>query len=194
MINDGYASAIAGTLSREIATTNQRTPNIPQTNYFLNAVAYEVASGEGPADGWENIGIYTQQNSSEFGWQTAVVPAIKLFKQHSADICYGYMDIETARKYRHYGSTTQHVSTVMLITTHAITFTVDGQITSSNGGTVDITAVDSVRGIKVGSTSRTGNGSYSITVYDNVNNHYAEAYESATYLGRSANGTPNGSA
>ncbi len=210
MINDGYASAIAGTLSREIATTNQRTPNIPQTDYFLNAVAYEVTShlfntgwnklmaevvsGEGSADGWETVGIYTQQNSSEFGWQTAIVPAIKVFKQHANDVCYGYMNIENARKYRHYGSTTQHVSTVLVMTIHAITFTVDGSITASNGGTVDITAVDGVRGLKVGSTSRTGNGSYSITVYDNVNNHYAEAYESATYLGRSANGTPNGSA
>ncbi len=210
MINDGYASAIAGTSTREIATTNQKTPNIPQTNYFLNAVSYyitahgtsngwtrltaEVVSGESKADGWENVGTYMQQNHGEFGWHTYVVPAIGLFKKNPSDTIMGYMDIETARKYRHYGSITQHVSTVLVMTMHAITFTVDGQITSSNGGNVDITAVDSVRGIKVGSTSRTGNGSYSITVYDNVNNHYAEAYESATYLGRSANGTPNGSA
>jgi hypothetical protein len=209
MINDGYSSPIAGSGQREIATTNQRTPNIPQTDYFLNAVAYEVtsflfntgwqklmaevAAGEGPADGWETIGIYTQMHSSELGWLTYIVPALSKFKQHPNDTIYGYMNIETARKYRHYGSTTQHVSTVLILTMHSISFTVDGSITASNGGTVNVTAVDEARGIKVASGSRSGNGSYSMTVYDNVNDHYSEGYESGTYLGRSATGKPNGS-
>ncbi len=210
IINDGYTSPIAGAGQREIATTNQRTPNIPQTNYFLNAAAYEinsnlfntgwqkllaeVVSGEGAADGWETMAIYTQMHSSEFGWLTTVIPAVKKFKRHPNDSIYGYMNIENARKYRHYGTTTQHLSTILVMTMHAITFTVDGTISSSNGGTVNISAVDEVLGVREGSTSRTGNGAYSITVYDNTNDHYAEAYESATYLGRSASGKPNGSA
>ncbi len=211
MIHDTYTTAIAGTAALQVVTTNQKTPIIPQTNYWLNSVSYEVisnsssfswmryqaevASGEGSADGWVSAVYYVQNAHGELGWYTYVLPTNRLFKTNPNDTTSGgFLDIENARKYRLYGGLTQHSGSHVLITTHAITFTVDGQITSSNGGTVDITAVDQTRGCKVGSTSRTGNGSYSITVYDNVNSHYAEAYESATYLGRSANGTPNGSA
>ncbi len=211
MIHNTYTTAIAGTAAFEVATTNQRTPIIPQTNYFLNCASYEVisnsqsfswmryfaevVSGEGAADGWMQVRDYVQSAHGEQGWYTYVLPATQVFKRNPSDTTSGgVLNIENARKYRLHGGLSQHTGSHLVITTHAITFTVDGSITDSNGGTVNITAVDESRGCKMGSTSRTGNGSYTITVYDNVNDHYAEAYESSTYLGRSATGKPNGSA
>ncbi len=211
MIQDTYTTAIGGSAAVQVATANQRTPIIPQANYFLNNVSYEVisrsqsyswmrlfievVSGEDAADGWKQAVDFVQSAHGEHGWYTYVLPANGIFKKYPTDSTSGgVLDIENARKYRLYGGLSHHPGMHLVITTHAITFTVDGSITDSNGGTVNISAVDEARGIKVGSTSRTGNGSYSITVYDNVNDHYAEAYESATYLGRSATGKPTGSA
>ncbi len=210
MIADFYSTVIAGTAVREIATANQRTPNIPQANYFLNGTMFEcmhnmtgganffalfaeVLSGEGDNDGWAMIDNVTPTGSGEFGWFTSYFSGRENWKRYPNAPSSGYnLDIETARKYRLYGNFTMQASLVRVLTTHSITFTVDGNVTGSNGGTVEIGVFDKDRGVKVGSTSRSGNGSYSVTVYDNVNDHYSEAQESDSYLGRSANDKPNG--
>ena len=44
------------------------------------------------------------------------------------------------------------------------------------------------------STSRSGNGAYTATVYDNTLGHFSEAREDGTHIGRSDNFTPSGSA
>jgi hypothetical protein len=83
----------------------------------------------------------------------------------------------------------------MILTYHAITFTVSGNVTGSAGGSVDIDCYtengDEIW--HIGSTSRTGNGSYSLTWFDNVYNCYAEARESGTLIGRSDNDVAAGS-
>jgi uncharacterized protein YodC (DUF2158 family) len=43
-------------------------------------------------------------------------------------------------------------------------------------------------GEKILETSRTGDGSYSVTWYDGTETLYTEAYESSTKVGRSDNG------
>jgi hypothetical protein len=79
------------------------------------------------------------------------------------------------------------------LTYHAITFTVTGTVSDSAGGTVNLACYRKSDGLKLGSTSRVGNGSYTITIYDNTETVFAEARESAALLGRSDDGTATGS-
>jgi len=69
------------------------------------------------------------------------------------------------------------------LTYHTISYTISGTISGSNGGTVNIEAYRTDNGEKIASTSRTGNGSYSMTWYDNTIPVFVFAYESSTYKG-----------
>jgi hypothetical protein len=77
---------------------------------------------------------------------------------------------------------------VHLLTYHAITYTVSGTIYGSAGGTVTIDLHRSDTGEKVATTTRSGNGAYSLTWYDDTVDVYVVAYEAAGRLGRSKNG------
>ena len=103
--------------------------------------------------------------------------------------------IETARKYRYTNLGTCAKGVAMILTFHTITFTVSGDVTGSSGGSVDIDCFteDGDEILHIGTTSRTGNGSYTLTWYDNVYNCYAEARESGTLIGRSDNAVATGS-
>lgn len=68
---------------------------------------------------------------------------------------------------------------------HDYTYTVSGNITDSAGGTVTINLHDNTTGTELANTSRSGNGSYSFTWYDNTALVHADAYEDSTHLGRS---------
>ncbi|GIV35408.1 MAG: hypothetical protein KatS3mg031_2943 [Chitinophagales bacterium] len=78
--------------------------------------------------------------------------------------------------------------TVVAVTYHSISYTVNGSISGSSGGTVDIRlhTVDfqtrtfapiGTRSINAANTSRTGDGAFSLTWYDNTNNVYITAVE-----------------
>lgn len=73
----------------------------------------------------------------------------------------------------------------MIITYHTITYSITGTISGSGGGTVNVAAYRTDTGEKIGSTSRSGNGSYTITWYDNTIDVFAEALEDAAHMGRS---------
>jgi hypothetical protein len=75
-------------------------------------------------------------------------------------------------------------------TYHAITFAVADDISGSGGGTVNIDVFNSLDDTLIASTSRSGDGAYSVTVYDDTNAHYAVAREDSTHMGRSDDGTP----
>lgn len=76
------------------------------------------------------------------------------------------------------------------LTYHAITYTVSGTVYGSAGGTVTLSLHRSDTHEVVLTTSRTGNGAFSFTWYDNTVDVYVVARESDTRLGRSKNGTP----
>jgi hypothetical protein len=75
------------------------------------------------------------------------------------------------------------------MTYHTITYTVSGSVTGSAGGTVNLELERDGTDELVLSTSRTGNGSFSFTWYDNTENVYVSAREDSTHLGRSDQGT-----
>lgn len=80
----------------------------------------------------------------------------------------------------------------MYLTYHSITFTVSGTVTDSAGGVVDLSLHRESSGERIKVASRTGNGSYSFTWFDNTASVYVDAYENATHTGRSADAVATG--
>jgi hypothetical protein len=76
------------------------------------------------------------------------------------------------------------------LTYSSISYSVSGNISESNGGTVNLSLFDAVTNQLLANSSRVGNGAYSMKCFSNINNVYVVAYEDGTHLGRSANGTP----
>lgn len=95
-------------------------------------------------------------------------------------------DIESSRSHIVTANLTQSIMINQYVTYNSITYTISGTISGSNGGAVTIEAYRADTGQQISSTSRTGNGSYSMTWYDNTINVFVIAYESSTYKGMSA--------
>lgn len=77
----------------------------------------------------------------------------------------------------------------LMVTYHAIAFAVAGVVSGSAGGTVTLNLHRASDGEQLGTTTRSGDGSYSIPWYDDTEDVYVEAYEDGTHLGRSDNST-----
>lgn len=186
-------------------------PVIPETNYYITAsgtqlitmmnatatpagvcVQTERLPGEGGVK-WEECYIDITQTDPEVGYVFGYSQIKDLFDRWPNDPDSTRMDMEVARRWQVYlpganGATPCWVSLNLIFTYHAITYSVTGNITNSGGGTVTINACRATTGERILTTSRVGNGSYSMTWYDNTENIYVEARESATLLGRSDNG------
>lgn len=186
---------VQGTAAQQqVWTSPSEAPIIPETNYFLNHVGVKTAiqgsaavvpnnysltarinSGEG-AQNWYGADAIIQQQDTETGIYTHFQDFNGFFKQWPADVREGRYDIETARNWRLSSQGNFMMESLkLLITYHGITFTTtDGatsaQVTDSSGGTVDISLHRKSDGLKVASTTRTGNGNYELTYYDNTEN------------------------
>ncbi len=198
-----------GDLIQKLQVAADTTFNIPETDYFITGLTYqimiqtitgaaayalavltEVQSGEGDGAGWAAIYSSIYSSDAEVGYSIMWGLARTQFKRWPNDPGRGdgnVLDIETARNYRFDSNITAAISWQMygLLTYHSITYSISGTIAGSSGGTVNIKAYRTDTGEKIGSTSRSGNGSYSITWYDNTIDTFAEAWESSALLGRS---------
>lgn len=195
-------------------TYSAYAPNIPETGYYINWVGFvqgthqvttafanayttyaQITSGEG-AQNYIPIILTISHNDTECGLYIDCADFNEFFKQWPADARTGRYDIETARDYRQTMLAATQVyfhSLVMWLTYHSITFTAAGDITGSSGGSVDIELHRESDGLVLATTSRTGNGAYSMTYYDNTEACFVEARESGTLIGRSDDGTLSGS-
>jgi hypothetical protein len=210
-----YVSGWPATTGMRRQLTSDTTPIIPETNYWLTGAGFqlilmpfgtsagtiggaflgEVQAGEGEGAGFRPFYNFIYQSLAEISPSVMFARARDDMKRWPNDPDTNRLDIETTRQYRY--DTNLQVSTTngaifqsyMMLTYHAITYTIAGTITNSAGGTVTITAHDDTNNLVIGSTTRTGNGSYSITWYDNTSNVYTEAVESSVLIGRSATGT-----
>jgi hypothetical protein len=187
--------------------TTAGAPSIPEANYFITSLGFSMnfmqgiaqqgvtikaerlASGEGGLK-FENVYSDMSANAAEIGVYTVFAQARTLFKRWTGDVDTERLDIETNRRYvvNSASAVTWLNDLIMSFTYHSITSTVSGNITNSNGGTVDISLHRAATGEKVLETSRVGNGAYSFTWYDNTEDLYVEAYEDNTYKGRSGIG------
>ena len=187
-------------------------PTIPETNYWVNGMGFqmnhwdaasanglvfsaEVLSGEGADDGWRDLYADLILKDAERGCQQIWCRSRGDFRRWPNDTDTNRMDVEGSRKYRYANVATCAKGVVLILTYHAIIFTVAGDITGSAGGTVDIDGYmeDGADILHIGSTSRVGNGAYSLTWYDNTAQCYAEAWESSTLIGRSDSAVAAGS-
>jgi hypothetical protein len=186
-------------------------PVIPETKYYITALGTQLVvqtnATTGPggvnvtverlaAEGgvkWEEAYTDISQHDSEVGVFLTYSQIKDLFDRWPGDPDANRMDLEVARRWGIYtpgtnGAATVWVSLNLVMTYHTITYTVAGNITNSAGGTVTINVCRANTGERVLSTSRVGNGAYNLPWYDNTENLYVEARESATLLGRSDNG------
>lgn len=187
--------------------TTAGAPTIPETNYFVNALGFHfqfmqgvaqqgttikaerLASGEGGLI-FERIYADVSQHDSELGIYDIYCQARSFFNRWAGDTDSSRLDLETNRRYiiNSSNGVTWPLQLTMMLTYHTITYTVSGNITDSDGGTVNIDLHRVNSGEKVLSTSRSGNGVYSFTWYDNTEEVFCVARENNDFIGRSANG------
>lgn len=184
-------------------------PDIPETTWFLTAVGMhyiytsnssgnaagvhigvERLSGEGGLI-WENAYEALGGTDPEVGIRQAWAQARSVFRRFRdgsiTDADTDRLAFETARRWRVClgGSCASFDHLDMYFTYHSITYTVSGTVNGSNGGTVTLNLHRDSNGEKLMTTTRSGNGSYSFTWFDNTEDVYVDAYEDATHLGRS---------
>lgn len=184
--------------------------NIPETAYYANVIngdlrsymaspssgmislSAERASGEYWGDGWTRQHRSIYNGETENGYWRFMDEMDSVFKAYPNEPS-NKLALETSRRWRLASLHATYASIGLWVTYHTITFTAAGDITDSGGGTVDISLHRVSDGALIDTTSRTGNGAYSMTYYDNVDTYFVEARESGTLLGRSENGTLAGS-
>lgn len=175
--------------------------NIPESNYYVVGLSFELVgtilasatfggcsevefqTGEGPEMGWDQIAAWTYVADGETGTVWMISAGRDLFNRWTGSP-EDLMDLETTRPYRYNNADTINMASRAWLTYHSITATVSGTISGSGGGTVNLELHD-YNGDKILSTSRVGNGAYSFTWLDNVDNVYVTGYETSTYKGMS---------
>jgi hypothetical protein len=190
---------------------------IPESSYFINSFGFQNTTIQ--TAGATVLGTTDLERLSAEGgvtWDSAdnrVVAAtdnevgVRIFYQNETPVVKQFpsdlrkwndlsrLDIETSRRYRVtiQGIVAGWVASAAIVTYHSIGFTVGDSVSGSGGGTVNLYLQNS-DGVRLLSTSRVGNGTFSFTWYDNTANVYVDAYEDTTHLGRSEPGTATGSA
>lgn len=190
---------------RDISAPN-RLFNIPETSYYITGLSTELigtvlasgtfggcfeaelGSGEGAQAGWDTLQSWTYISDAEVGVLWMIAASRDNFNRWTGSP-EGLMDIETTRQYRVCNPDAIDVGGRSWLTYHSIATTVSGTISGSGGGTVNLELHD-YNGNKILSTSRVGDGAYSFTWLDDVDNVYVTAYESAIYKGMSKTATP----
>lgn len=192
-------------------TTAAAAPAIPESNYWLvsavvefhavsiaatsgaQAVVAERTAGEGEGLGWESLYVGQYRADSEVMTQMVLGASRSAWKRYPNDTDDSRMDIETARLFRIDTNPASGVGLGLWYSYHTIQFTVGGTVSASDGGTVDIALHRTSDGELLDSTTRSGDGVFSFTWYDNVEDVYTEATDASGNTSRSIDGTATGS-
>jgi hypothetical protein len=179
--------------------------NIPESSWYVAGVAFDLMgnmsataatgvtvqaerlSGETPGAGWVDLASGIIARDAERGVVRSVGAAREEWQRWPGDPDSSRLATESTRQYRICSATGMTAGVRAWLTYHSITYTVAGDITGSAGGLVDIEVYRS-SGEKIGKTSRTGDGAWSLVWYDDTETLFAVAKESSTLLGRSDDG------
>lgn len=181
---------------------------LPETDHFINnlglVLQYSTNGGDSSSDVtvlverlaeeggiiWESLYQDISETDPETGVSVIYFNTKDLFQKHSGDSTKNAMDYQINRKCKICFSNTTDAFTELnyIITYHSIPFTVSGTISNSSGGTVNLKLFSTDDNKIKLSTSRSGNGAYSFTWFDNTIPVYVDAYESNTRTGRSGQG------
>ena len=201
--------SVTGTGAPSVQTTlAAQAITIPESDYFItafgtsckyipngtnivqgNIVQVERLSGEGGII-WEPAYADLAGTDGETGVYHSYSQARDLFLRFPGDTM-GHesrLDFETSRRWRWAvgNGVAAFGQLAAIFTYHTITYTVSGSVTGSAGGTVYIDLIRDGAPLEIlKTTTRTGNGSYSFTWYDNTIEVYTSAYEDSTHVGRS---------
>ncbi len=158
----GWYKADAPILEYSSDTVAPKTPTIPETDYFLNAVALQAtwltqadktqqairiqaqrAGSEGPAGdgaGWVNIyhgalGIANPITGSSENWlRWTTADATRLFTRWTGDVDTTRMNLETARRWQFLTHGGTWVGSIgLFVTYHSITATAQGTVRGTAG-------------------------------------------------------------
>lgn len=193
-------------------TVSATAPAIPESDYFITAlgtqlivqpsgttapsgytVLVERLAAEGGIE-WEAAYIDSSQTDPEIGVFTMYAQMRTLFKRFPGDIDPDRMDLETARRWKVHinGSTAVScwISLGISMTYHAITYTVADSISGGFSGTVTLGLHRSESnanspGDLVKTTTRSGDGAFSFSWYDDTETMYVTAND-GTNVGRSS--------
>jgi hypothetical protein len=210
VIDDGFGIAAADTAQK---TTVSTATTIIESSYYLNSFGIEYINFNSSVNqilalnikaerltedggiGWVmpyNAGI---QMDPECGARFFYTEAKNWFKQWPGDVrlYQNYTLLNPTTRRRWWVTTSAYAAASMVFfggftliyTAHGITFPVAGTITGSSGGTVNIELFNSA-GEQLLTTTRVGDGEFSIDWYDNTENVQVVAYESSTNKGVSA--------
>jgi hypothetical protein len=199
------ASTAADTSSRK---TTAMAPNLPEANWWNVMTGYlfssmvpapdansvvltaEVQSGEGAGDGWRDLYSGTLKSDVELGPFLQFVLGRDEFQRNPNDPDTNRLALETSRVYRIDYAATSYSSLYMLLTYHAITYAVSGQLMGytgdGSGVTVEFHRSDTDE--KVLTLTSAAGGSYNGLWYDNTINLYAQARQDSSHVGRSDDG------
>lgn len=192
-------------LLQDRVRTNNYSFDIPESNYWVvgagfvytiwqstaaNAITFDVEclSGEGKGGGYYDIYADAVQTDAERGCSIVYMRGRDVFKRFPQDPDSERLDIETARDYRLYNAATAGTGMMAMVTYHSFTYTITDSI-SGFSGTVDLDLHRATTDEKVGETSRSGDGSFSFTWYDNTEAMYVQASD-GTNVGRSQDTIP----
>jgi len=177
-------------------------PVIPEANYYITAIGtrqvYQPAAASVPtgftvqverlsAEGgvaWENVYLDILQTDGESGVFFTWSQMKDLFDRWPGDVDGTRMDIETARRWRLFSPITAAWSSLTIVLTyHSITYTAADSITGFTG-TVNLALAREDGGEVVLVDSRSGDGAFSFTWYDDTEYLIVSA-DDGTNVGRS---------
>lgn len=190
---------------RTITTAAQRTPDIPETNYFLVSVGYEVSfkssasnivtvlaeilAGEYQGDGWMDVLKRYAVTDGELSMFRLQGRALSMWNRTNFQT--GAMDLEATRQYRVCASTGTHCMLRMWVTYHGITFNKTGAVSGYGGAGTGIAVglYDTTDNLQLCVVSTTAGGGYSVDWFDDTRTYYVVVREDDTHVGRSGNWT-----
>jgi hypothetical protein len=181
--------------------------NIPETDYYINGlgamfrymsnstglpscvcVQAERLTAEGGMQ-WETLYLDASVTDALVGIHNIYSQSRTIFKRFPSDYESTRIDVETNRRYKSSFSPALGWRTFnMMLTYHSIIFTVSGTVSGSAGGTVTLRMVNNYDKKMKKETTRSGNGAYSFTWYDDTQQVWIDAYEDSTHVFRSAPG------
>lgn len=195
------------------AAAGIKTPIIPETYYYLTGVSLwmtcltsgtasgslaiaahgEVQSTEGDGAGWETLYSALYSSDAEIGPSICVARSRTSFKRWPSDEMGGQLDIETARDYRFDCNVSAAIifQAVNWVTYHSMTFSKVITVSGSGGGTVTVNVRRAAYepGTLVWSGTRSGDGTVTATLLEDIDSKFTEARENDNLVGRSGNWT-----
>lgn len=157
-----------------------------------NAITFDVEclSGEGKGGGYYDIYADAYQSDAERSCSMVWMRGRDTFKRFPQDVGDDRIDIETARSYRLFTTTTCGNGILACLTYHSYTWEVAGSITGNDPGlTTQLKLVrNDTKEVLQEQTLSAGTTSYSFTVYDDTEDYYVSAYQDDTHVGRSGIG------